>query len=351
MKYNQTNHGLKWIFFLFIPILVYNCSPNYHLKNPEAAWMSESLPQIEEYVMIEYHVKLVKCDLKKLLQGESGFRWKVIVKFKDNTEKHFWAYKLSDRNMTTVALYAPISMGMKELMAKQAKVFLVSHDQRKLYAYAYTTSGHEHPKKADEDEFDWAKADIIAPGENIKIVKRNSKSDWVHREKVYNQVAHELATMNPMRRLKVAKYMQAKKQGRVYLGVSKALEVISQYFAGYVYSGDWLNPLYSLSIFQGVWLINLLMKPDNPQSPEYYGAYMTNRRFSEVMTAFHDSLMLYVLQIQKKQQQLEEELTDELLELKTELARQKIIAEQALKLAEFNNHLLQKLQNNKRRKK
>jgi len=128
MKYDQYANDLKWIIFLFILISLNSCSPKYHLANPEEAWMSEKLPQIEEYVMIEYHVNLVKCGLKKLVQGESGFRWKVIVKFKDNTEKHFWAYKLSDKNLSSIILYAPISMAMKELVAKQAKVFLVSHD-------------------------------------------------------------------------------------------------------------------------------------------------------------------------------------------------------------------------------
>lgn len=331
----------KAIILFILPLTISNCSPQYHLSAPEEAWMSEKLPKDKEYVMVEYNVKLVNCALKVLVQGESGIRWKIIVKFKNGDKKQFWAYKIANKTMTDVKLYAPIKMTMEELMQNEARIFLVSHDQRKLFAYAYTINGQEFPKQADQDDFDWSNADIIMPSGHIKSIHPDSNQDHKYKEAINSQIISEIEKMNPTQRRKIAKYIKEKQMGQAYLGIKKALEVISQYFAGYLYSGDWLKPLYSLSIFQSVWLLNFLIKPDNPESPEYFGAKMTQRRFAKILTAFHDSLMLYMIRIQKHQKQMQKKLIDEIVELRAEMAELKIIAEQALRMAEFNNNKLQ----------
>jgi hypothetical protein len=295
------------LYFLLISLTFASCAPPHELSSPEEAWLPERLPDMKEYVMVEYVVRPINCELRRLAWGEEGLRWKALVRFEDGTIKEYWAYKIHLKNSPVIKFYAPIPHSLPELMLKGARILLLSHDQSERFAYVYTLDGKEHKAQVN-DEFKWEMADEIKLGLHVKQVKKDSQQDWQYREQTVNEIVQVLKSITPEMMQRIETYVSLRRKGQIVFSIVKTLEIASQYFTGVLFSSDWISPLYSLGIFQGVWLLQFILQPDVKTTPEYYGALMTQRQFAVVMTKVNDSLMRIVLTIRLEQQVLAEEV-------------------------------------------
>lgn len=293
---------------LAVSWLLYGCGPKYGLNNPEEAWIPEELPRLQEYVMVEYQIKPGN-GLARLTIGEAGFRWKVLVRLQGGEINEFWAYRIRIHGELSAKLYAPIPRTMAQLVNAQARIILVSHDQSDIFAHVYTTDGTEYPQQVNGD-FNWEIADEIKPGEYIRLVTPDSQADWRVKEEILNQIPAVIKGMSPALKIKVERYLKARRNGYLSFSLFKSLELAAQYFTGVIFSGDWLRPLYSLSMFQSIWLLNFLTAPDANNSPEFYGAFLNNRQFALVLSEFQENIYRMIGGLAQNQRSLQYQLND-----------------------------------------
>ncbi len=314
---------------MFFILISQSCGPPHELDLPEDAWVPEIMPLENEYVMVKYWVRPIDCPLRRLAYGEQGLRWKVVVHLKDDSgkeweNKEFWAYKIQKRDKTgflDFTFYAPIPMTIKELMKREARILLLSHDQDNGNAHVYNTSGMEFPIQLNDD-FDWLKkyneldiADKIEPGEYILAVKGNSKQDWDFREDTANAVAQALAKMSPVLRQRVEFLKKQKHIGRTVIALEQIIHRVGDYVNSGLLSGNWIMPLVSLGIFQSAWLLGFLTRPEIKTSPEYFGAMMSQRWFAVIMDGFYNSMRRAMNQIFIRLEKLENENFAQQLEI------------------------------------
>ena len=315
----QFSHRLKVLIFIIAISLSQACGPPHGLELPEDAWIPEKMPQQKEYVMVVYEVK---GELLRLLYGEAGLRWKVLVHFKDGEIKEYWAYLINGKSDKPKKFYAPIPMTMKELQKRQARIILLSHDQKILYAHWYLLCGFEFRGQID-DKFDWSQADLIQPSDKIFQVIQNSKQDWTIREQTANEVAKALRQMDPVTRQRVEALKKNQQLRKFTIGIQNAFSLLAQYGLGYLWSNSWWKPLISLSVFESQWLLGLLLRPNISLTPEYFGSIVTHRWFAEVMYQLHQSMSNALAEIRARVGKLE----DENIGLRAEIKKQQVFVE------------------------